>query len=186
VLDTSALEADLSTIAREWLPAGGDVTLSVHYDTMGTVSRLRLLSGRVESSRAASFLDLVRARLLPQPPVPGDRPYRSFRLRIETRDAVSFEIQPSKSDPPRLLNKDEVERLLAEQLRAGMRGEVVVELFVNVHGAVERSRIYQSALNQVVDAAATRIARTMIFDPARMDGYPIPTWVRIPVNLRAR
>ncbi|MCI0434510.1 MAG: energy transducer TonB [Gemmatimonadetes bacterium] len=186
VMDQAALAADLATVGHAWLPEKGEVVLSVQYDTVGVVARIRMVSGDVESERADSLLELVRSRLLRQPPVPADRPYRAFRLKLVAGDPVTFAIEASRSDVPRLLNRDEVQRLLQEQIRLGMRGEVVVELFVNEHGAVERSRVYQSSLNQTVDAVAIKVARATQFDPGRIDGYPVPVWVRMPVTFRVR
>jgi len=74
-------------------------------------------------------------------------------------------LQDSKADYP-----DEARRL-------GVQGKVVLELLIDEHGAVARSRVVRK-LHPLLDAAALEASRRLRFQPARVDGQPVP--VKIP------
>lgn len=82
---------------------------------------------------------------------------------------------------PRLKNAAEFRRLLQRfypsALReAGIGGTVTVWVFVSTSGEVERSVVEQSSGYDALDAAALKVARRMVFEPALNRSEPIAVW----------
>lgn len=89
---------------------------------------------------------------------------------------------------PELANPDEVSRALSRAypplLRdAGQGGSVELRFRVLADGTVDPATVVvMSSTHPGFDAAARRVALTMRFHPARLDGAPVRAWVVIPVT----
>lgn len=78
--------------------------------------------------------------------------------------------------PPRLLNTEQVTRLLRTQ--AGERSaRIVLWLYVDTAGFPARIRIRTGTGNSALDSAAVRVARIMEFEPARRAGRRASAWI---------
>lgn len=93
------------------------------------------------------------------------------------------------TEPPQLLNRDEVVQLAKasypEQVKAeGFAGTPTVRLYVDETGAVQARRIERSSAIPALDAAALKVADAMRFAPARNGDRPTHLWVSIPVQFR--
>lgn len=87
---------------------------------------------------------------------------------------------------PQIRNPEEMARALQREypsmLRdAGISGRVVVELFINMRGMVEGSRVSESSGYAQLDEAALRVASLFRFSPAMNRGQAVPVWIQVPV-----
>lgn len=90
---------------------------------------------------------------------------------------------------PRLKNASEFRGLLRRfyppALReAGIGGTVTVWVYVNTSGQVERAVVEQSSGYDVLDAAALKVARRMVFEPALNRSEPIAVWAAQRIRFR--
>lgn len=88
---------------------------------------------------------------------------------------------------PTLTNTGDVMRALraaypARLRDAGIAGAPQVWIHIDVQGAVDDSRIQESSGYQELDEAALRVARAMLFTPARNGDQTVAVWVMIPVR----
>lgn len=84
---------------------------------------------------------------------------------------------------PRLVNGDEVSRLLGDEYAAireedDRGGTVVAFIFVDEDGGASQVRVSESSGRDALDQAALRVARSMRFEPARMGDDAIGVWVQ--------
>lgn len=88
---------------------------------------------------------------------------------------------------PRAINDAEIQRLLKkkypEPLRdAGIGGQVVLWIYVNREGRVERAQVQGSSGYESFDRAARDVALQMQFRPALNRDQPIGVWVQRAIN----
>lgn len=103
--------------------------------------------------------------------------------------AASLPLEYELSDvdrQPTLANGDEVRRSIVATyprlLRdAGVTGSVTLRMRVKADGHVDHVRV-EATTHNAFSAAAVRVASTMRFTPAEVDGHPVPTWVTLPVS----
>jgi protein TonB len=69
-----------------------------------------------------------------------------------------------------------------EAMRQGARGEVVIDVSIAIDGSVVDTTVEHSSGYRSLDAAAMRSIRHWRFNPARRDGQPVPTTLRIPID----
>jgi len=93
--------------------------------------------------------------------------------------------------PPALQNREEVRELLkryypVDLREAGIRGTVVLWIYVNEQGRVERSEVRESSGSPLLDDAAGRVVADMRFSPARNREKVTAVWVSQAVTFAAR
>lgn len=64
--------------------------------------------------------------------------------------------------------------------QAGIEGQAVVQVLVDVNGTVAEAKILKSSGNEALDDAALTAARQFIFTPARQRDRNVRVWVSIP------
>lgn len=84
---------------------------------------------------------------------------------------------------PELQNPGETSRRLRELYpdslhRAGIGGTVILEIYVDRSGRVERSRVAESSGHEALDRAAREVAGGMEFSPALNRDQPRAVWIR--------
>lgn len=93
-------------------------------------------------------------------------------------------------DQPRLANIAEVQAALAHNypplLRdAGVTGTVTLRMRVDADGNVDpRSVTVEQTTHDAFADAATRVAETMRFIPAKIHQEPVPVWITIPITFQ--
>ncbi len=105
---------------------------------------------------------------LPPPPETGSPADRPSFIPYDTR--------------PKLKNTAEIQRLLQrlypQSLKsAGVGGTVVLWIYVNEQGRVEKSVVKESSGHTSLDGAAQQVAANMIFDPAMNRDKVTDVWV---------
>jgi protein TonB len=91
--------------------------------------------------------------------------------------------------PPKLENPSEIQRLLERvypsQLRdAGIEGTVILWIFVDKQGAVQKTEVKESSGYEVMDEAALSTAEKMRFTPAMNRDKATPVWLAQPITFR--
>lgn len=91
---------------------------------------------------------------------------------------------------PELTNRDEITRLLVRQypplLRdAGIGGKVLVWVFINDKGEVQKTQVKAGSGYDALDQAALAVANSMKFRAAMNRDKHVPVWVEIPVVFTA-
>ena len=90
----------------------------------------------------------------------------------------------SKYEPPRISGRQPA--YPAEARRLGLRGRVVVRLFIDVTGAITRVELATSSGHRLLDEAALSSLRTWRAQPARRGGVPVATVELQPVDFQLR
>ncbi len=90
---------------------------------------------------------------------------------------------------PKLENPSEIRRLLERvypsQLRtAGIEGTVILWIFVDEQGAVQKTEVKESSGYEVMDEAALSAAEKMRFAPAMNRDKATPVWLALPITFR--
>ncbi|HEU4884305.1 MAG TPA: energy transducer TonB [Longimicrobium sp.] len=114
-------------------------------------------------------------------------PYRIPALLLVVSAAWLAAVSPATGqglEPPRLLNEDEILQQINTsyppgQRESGVRGSVVLNFRVREDGTIDPGSV---SLLQASDPAfvtpATALVPRMRFAPARMNGRPLPAWIR--------
>ena len=93
-------------------------------------------------------------------------------------------------EQPELANISEVQRALARNypplLRdAGVTGTVTLRMRVDASGAVDpRSITVEQSTHDAFSTAATRVAETLRFRPAKIHQKPVPVWITLPITFQ--
>jgi periplasmic protein TonB len=92
---------------------------------------------------------------------------------------------------PRLLNVDEVERVLVRTYpltlrNAGIGGTTLLWFLIDEEGRVLQTRLHTSSGLPGLDQAAMQVAETMRFSPALNRDRRVKVWVEIPIVFTAR
>lgn len=95
------------------------------------------------------------------------------------------------TDPPRLLNVDEVREALIRaypaRLRdAGIGGRVNVWFYIDDTGTVRRRLLDQGSGNEQLDQAAMSVAEVFRFSAALNREQPVAVWVSLPITFQVR
>lgn len=92
--------------------------------------------------------------------------------------------------PPQLQNAQSVQAALQRRAeafqRSGLRGQVMVLLWVDDRGRVTRRRVGGSSGECDLDLAALDVTRLMRFSAARKGGERIGVWVEMPISFGVR
>ncbi|MFQ5678345.1 MAG: energy transducer TonB [Gemmatimonadota bacterium] len=93
--------------------------------------------------------------------------------------------------PPRLKNREEIARLLKQRYPRNLKknrasGTVLLWIYINQDGRVEKSQVRKRSFHPEFDVAALKIAARMRFVPAKAAGKPIAVWVQMPMNFRLK
>lgn len=93
--------------------------------------------------------------------------------------------------PPKLKNPSEIQRLLQRYYptslkTAGVGGTVVLWVYVDKDGMVEKSVVQESSGHTALDEAAHRVADAMRFSPAMNRDKVTDVWVQQPITFSVR
>ena len=101
------------------------------------------------------------------PEQPSSGP-KSFSLRqVDRKPRVTSRIQPRY--PHRARQK-------------GITGKVVLKFLVDRDGEVNKVSVVSAEPEGVFEDSAVSAVKKWRFEPGRVDGEPVPTWVRLPVS----
>ncbi|NOR16759.1 TonB family protein, partial [candidate division WOR-3 bacterium] len=68
--------------------------------------------------------------------------------------------------------------------RAGIEGDVIIKVLVNIDGSILDARIFISSGFQELDSAALEASMKAKFEPAKQFGRPVKVWVSIPIKFK--
>ena len=111
------------------------------------------------------------------PPVPEPAP-----VSAPPAPSVTYHGSSGLDPPPRPLT--DIEQLVPEA--AGLRGgSVVLRLFINEQGGVDKAEVVRSTPPGVFDGTALEAASRARFSPGYLGGVPVKSQVTFEVNYRA-
>jgi len=70
--------------------------------------------------------------------------------------------------------------------RRGIEGVVLLDVFVNAAGKVEKAAVYQSSGYAILDRTALKAVGVWIFEPGMMGDRPVAMWVRVPIRFELK
>ena len=122
----------------------------------------------------------------------------SVGLEAQTPMAVNcdpdspFDLTPSFTPfttAPVIQNRDEVraaiESTYPQVVRgAGVGGRVILWLYIDRRGIVQKAQVNRSSGHSPLDIAALRVGCVFMFRPALKDDQIVPVWLSMPVELR--
>lgn len=188
LVDTAALSPELRALARSE-EAEGEAVLTLWYQTDGVNMRRDVIAHTLTPFFADSLQALVFSQLRRQAEAEEDW---GVRLVIGLGDDVRYEVQrrqicaPAPRDP-------ELESTMAtffstgSRYRGGRRERVVV-LLVSVHpaGYVSDAKIVRGASSgSSLERELFQYVRQFSFEPATIDGIPVPGQAYVPVRIGA-
>lgn len=143
-----------------------------------------LLAGTLAAAATFVACDLEQPESVTEA-LPGSGPGAAIDATVP-----SDEPTPSAfTDPPGLINRAEIGRLLGEAypplLRdAGIGGRAALWLFIDEAGVVREARLAETSGYEGLDRAAEQVARRMRFNPAKNEGRPVATWIQVPITFQ--
>lgn len=119
----------------------------------------------------------VRAPL-PEPPAPIRRPssqpgFTPFDLAPEMKNTREVTKALSREYPPLLRD-------------AGIGGTVVVWLYIDEQGQVQRFQVHNPSAHETLNQAALRVVGVAEFSPALNRDRAVAVWVQFPVTFQVR
>jgi TonB family protein len=139
-----------------------------------TMTRHRLALG-------AAVIFVLAVSLIPLPPLAGDTPSpeKTMEVKMEVSDEDAIQ-------PPKLIKESYVLPEYPEDARkAGIEGEVLVDVTVSVDGMVAAVELKQGVPDcPSLDKSAETAVWKWKFEPATEDGTPTEMTVTIPVKFR--
>lgn len=116
-------------------------------------------------------------------------PPGSFRISVSGGPAPAFAFSPSVVCTPQVRNREHIQQRLTD-LRAlnPASGRMVVKLLVAGDGVPSELEVVEGVRDRVLAEQLPRIALQMRFDPATIDGFPVPwdLWVQVPLVYNRR
>lgn len=137
---------------------------------------------------------LERAEELPAPPAvelppappPVERPGRPVAMDVEPAPEAAPRFIPHDT-PPLLMNATEIRAILhdaypAELREAGVQGVVLLWLYVDERGQVQRLQLRRSSGHDAFDSLAQEVGARMKYRPALNRTEPVAVWVAQPIR----
>jgi hypothetical protein len=190
LVDTSSLGAQVRAF-QEQLDDGfsGYVLLTMLYEPDGTNVRRDVIEHSLPSTAADSIQKLVFASLREMPE--HDESVQ-VRLRVDVNDGVRFRTgrseycPPSPRDPQLEASLYGVQGTGIRYRRGGRERIAIVRLGVHPNGYVTGGRFLRGApTGSTLEQDVVRYLRQYSFDPARVDGVPVPGTIDVPVRIPA-
>jgi TonB family protein len=155
---------------------------------LAAVMALRFSPAEVEGRPVATWVSLPVRWEAPAPPPPTADTAAAAGTIPTLAPGHTYEVE-DVDQPPRLLNRGHLvsalEREFPRALRdAGTQGEVEVRFKVSPRGVVSDLSITRSS-DPGFNTPSMNVVRGLRFAPARLDGEPVPVWVRLPIQWMA-
>jgi TonB family protein len=181
-VDSAGLVARLRELPEP--PTAKRAVVNISFSASGEVDSVTVRSkSRVAPELLPALEEAVRASLRPQP---ADTLRRWSLLAVRTGKRVS--LSRPEEQKPRLSNASQVGREVSgfarrnSSLLADGPKAVMVQFWVTTDGRTEAAKVDLSSGVAAVDAAALDIAGIMRFDPAEIEGEPVPVLVQLPIT----
>lgn len=191
MVDSAALTAQIAQFWRQAGQPAGHVVLAMRYDADGTNVRRQVLEHRVGESLADSIQKLVFAAR--RTAEPAEREW-GVRMRVELGAQPALRVDRSRECQAAPLQRSD--QVLAGSFASwgdvrdaapppsfAEGGLVWVRVALNEAGHVTDLRVERSA-TRVPEQRLLQYARMIAFNPATVDGYPVPGEASIPLRVR--
>ena len=116
------------------------------------------------------------------------RPRVEAPASTDGQESLEVEGQPV---PPRLVNREELNRALQREYPArlkdrGVGGTTVVHIFIDAEGIVRNQLVAKSSGYRELDDAALKVVRVARFSPANNGEEKVAIWIEIDITFWAR
>jgi TonB family protein len=183
VSDSAALQQG---IERVWSDAAGLTLATLIYDSLGAYGRATLLTESYDRAGREALIAAIAEAARPE----ADPDERFYVVLGDERGPGVRRVERFHGCAPLLLHREVIVRRLEEEARSlRVRDRLRVQLWVRVggDGEVTEVRIAESSRDRDADLAALRVAHTLTFRPAMIEGFVIPgVWADIPITFGAR
>jgi hypothetical protein len=185
LVDSAGLTRDVLELGRTREIREGYALLSLAFDRNGWSSRRALIEHDLPVAVADSLQRLVFAHR--REVEPGD-PWGA-RLRVRLGDDPRLEVGRQEICAPRLRNRsvlaDPGGMDVRERQAGGSLWSVAwIRVLIGEHGEVVDARIEQNPAGMRGEGTILARLRVLSFEPALIDGVPVPSWARVPIPLR--
>lgn len=188
MVDTAALTDDLLALSGTGEMVQGSVLLSLEFQPDGLNVRRDLIAHEVPLATADSVQKLVFAHVTDSEE--REEPWGA-RLRVELGSDVLYRVEARQYCPPEPRDPDiesAIEGFIGTgpRYRRGVRERVVVmRLEIHPAGYVEDARIVRGAPSGgTLEEALRQFMSQYLFEPARLDGFPVSGYIDVPIRLR--
>ena len=159
-------------------PDSAGLLLSLFFDNEGSLARLGLLESKVWPDSGQAVRAAIAGLARPQQ---AGAPF-AVRLRLAGGQSPRLVLERSLYCPPRPLGPFGVQRRRitsedVEDLRHA--GPFILHLLVGTNGHVQQVALTRSSGSRFQDNLALENAKSMRFEPARLDGVAIEAWYEI-------
>jgi hypothetical protein len=187
LVDVERLDALLAPLRPERPDSPAFVVLSLTYEEDGTNIRRDVVQHSVQPVQADSVQELVFTALRTVEEREGEW---GARLRIDLSRAGGYAVEPRVYCPPRPRNR-QMQEEMREYLSSGVRyrrGQrertLLVEVDVQPGGYPADARIVRGgAQGSSLERSVRDFVRAFTFDPASLDGVPVPGRLIIAVRV---
>jgi hypothetical protein len=189
LMDTASLTTAIRELRRGAAIDSGSVLLSLGFEPDGVNIRRDVLRHTLSPLVADSIQKLVFAARRTAPT--AEQPWGA-RLRIGLGGEVSYGVERREYCPPRPRDR-ELESAMEEFMGTGLRSRggrlertVLLRVLVNPGGSVAEARVIRGeASGGTLERNLTDFIRRYLFEPASLDGMPVPGHIDVPVRIRA-
>jgi len=188
LLDVARLDALLAPLRPAEPDSPRVVLLSLSYEEDGTNVRRDVVQHSVEPPQADTVQELVFAALRTMPE--RDTAWGA-RLRIDLSRAGGYAVEPRVYCPPRARNR-QLQEEMRQYLSSGVRYRrgrrertLLVEVDVAPAGYASDARIVRGGgQGSTLERSVRDFVRAFTFDPAVLDGVPVPGRLTIAVRIQ--
>lgn len=119
----------------------------------------------------------------------SEGPPGTFRISLSGGPAPVFALSPSVACAPQIRNREHIQQRMNDLAALNpASGRMMVKLLVAGDGVPSEVEVVEGVRDRVLAEQLPRIALQMRFDPAAIDGFPVPweVWVQIPLVYNRR
>jgi TonB family protein len=167
-----------------------DLVYALRFSPQGRLTGLTLVEPAAGTPLAPPYRDLISRTILTQPPQEG---VWGLRLRIRAGENSAITVQRSEFCAPEPLRTGvpgprSTETIMTPEDMQNLRNARPCRLLlqVNENGMVRSVDVVQSSGSEIVDRNAVESWRGRRFDPATLDGTPVPGTYEATVRLQIR
>lgn len=141
----------------------------------------------LQDARRDSLDSKMRPKYVPK----KDNTFKLLPRFNDKKDTAGFKLIPKHKDDPEFVPYDKEPQLVKKveprypepARRAGLEGKVIVKMWVDSDGKVQKVRVLKSDA-EIFNEPAIEAARQFVFTPAYLNNKPVAVWVSYPIRFR--
>jgi TonB family protein len=183
LVDPLALNSEPHELLLLGLRAPDSALVALHYDSAGALAPAQVSHPTATYAQAARIREWLQRHSVPS----GERGSFVWGVLLWGEGVTLRPLEVLTRCDPKLRNEERERLTRALNARPQTHGvRVVLWLLVGADGSVREVEIAESSGSMPADAAFQEVVRPVIFEPARINGDPIPVWIRLPIQYVVR